>query len=144
MESCIPCGPIQLNHHGLGSVWVLNLKLCKSNIGRTVCLLYNVHVYASGKCGICNTVGRRRIRLIESNAICRYLKKLTCKGTLRQVLILSPPLLGFCMGWCSNFVGSESGQKQSVKLLQNMVSNTTQHLHPLPATHCLHIVYTEL
>ena len=27
----------------------------------------------------------------------------------------------FCLGWCSNFVGSESGQKQSVKLLQNMV-----------------------
>jgi hypothetical protein len=33
----------------------------------------------------------------------------------------------FCLGWCSNFVGSESGQKQSVKLLQNMVYNTTQH-----------------
>jgi hypothetical protein len=31
------------------------------------------------------------------------------------------------------FVGSESGQKQSVKLLQNMVSNTTQQ-----PTHCLH------
>jgi hypothetical protein len=27
----------------------------------------------------------RKIRLIESNAKCRYLKKLTCKGTLRQV-----------------------------------------------------------
>ncbi len=26
----------------------------------------------------------RKIRLIESNAKCRYLKKLTCKGTLRQ------------------------------------------------------------
>ncbi len=33
----------------------------------------------------------------------------------------------FCLGWCSNFVGSESGQKQSVKLLHNMVYNTTQH-----------------
>jgi hypothetical protein len=32
-----------------------------------------------------------------------------------------------CLGWCSNFVGSESGQKQSVKLLQNMVYNTTKH-----------------
>ncbi len=29
--------------------------------------------------------------------------------------------------WSSNFVGSESGQKQSVKLLQNLVFNTTQH-----------------
>ncbi len=39
-----------------------------------------------------------------------------------------------CLGWCSNFVGSESGQ--SVKLLQNMVHNTTQH-HPPPPTHFL-------
>ncbi len=39
---------------------------------------------------------RRKIRLIESNAKCRYLKKLTCKGTLRQVFYLSeapfPPM----------------------------------------------------
>jgi hypothetical protein len=33
---------------------------------------------------------------------------------------------------CSNFVGSESGQKQSVKLLQNMVYNTTHHPTPPP------------
>ncbi len=31
----------------------------------------------------------------------------------------------FILGCCSNFVGSESGQKRSVKLLQNMVYNTT-------------------
>jgi hypothetical protein len=45
----------------------------------------------------------------------------TGKGTLRQMFIClrPPPLLGFCLGRCSNFVGSESGQKQSVKLLQN-------------------------
>jgi hypothetical protein len=41
-----------------------------------------------------------------------------------------PPLLGFCLGWCSYFVGSESGQEQSIKLLKNMVSNTTQHPPP--------------
>ncbi len=35
-------------------------------------------------------------------------------------------------------MGSESGQKQNVKLLQNMVYNTTQH--PPTATHCLHIL----
>jgi len=29
-------------------------------------------------------------------------------------------------GWSSNFVGSESGQIQSAKLLQNMVANRTQ------------------
>ncbi len=76
---------------------------------------------------------RRQIRLIESNAKCCYLKKFTCKGTLRQVFIClrPPPLLDFCLGWCCNFVGSESGQKQSVKLLQNMLSNTTQHT-PIP------------
>jgi hypothetical protein len=27
----------------------------------------------------------------------------------------------FCLEWCSNFVGSESGEKQSVKLLQNIL-----------------------
>jgi hypothetical protein len=40
---------------------------------------------------------RRKIKMIESNAKkCRYLKKLTCKGTLRLVFYLSeapnPPL----------------------------------------------------
>jgi hypothetical protein len=72
----------------------------------------------------------RKIRLIESNAKFRYLKKFTCKGTVRQVFIcLRPPLLlDFSVGWQSNFVGSESGQKHSInKLLQNMVLNTTQH-----------------
>ena len=40
-------------------------------------------------------------------------------------------------------VGSESGQKQSVKFLQNMVYNTIQHPPPLPptATHCLYCIY---
>ncbi len=32
---------------------------------------------------------RRKIRLIESNAKHRYLKKFTCKGILRQVFYLS-------------------------------------------------------
>jgi hypothetical protein len=40
--------------------------------------------------------GRRKIRLIECNAKCRYLKKFTCKGTLLQVFYLSeapsPPM----------------------------------------------------
>ncbi len=33
------------------------------------------------------SVFRRKIRLIEGNEKCRQLKKLTCKGTLRQVFI---------------------------------------------------------
>jgi hypothetical protein len=44
-----------------------------------------------------------------------------------------PPLLGFCLEWSSNFVGSESGQIQCVKPLQNMVSNRTQHPPPPPS-----------
>jgi hypothetical protein len=32
---------------------------------------------------------RRKIRLIDNNAKCRYLKKLAWKGTLRQVIYLS-------------------------------------------------------
>jgi hypothetical protein len=54
---------------------------------------------------------RRKIRLIESNAQC-HLTKLTCKVTLRQVFIClrPPPLLDYCFGKSSNFVGSKSGQ----------------------------------
>jgi hypothetical protein len=63
---------------------------------------------------------------------------------LLQVFIClrPPPLQGFCLGWSSIFVGSESGQKQSVKLLQNMASNTTQYPPP-PPSHTLS-VYTVL
>ncbi len=66
------------------------------------------------------------INYIDIKAKCRHLKNLTCKGTFRQVFIRLRPiqLLGFCLGWSSNFVGSESVQRQSVKILQNMVSNT--------------------
>ncbi len=36
---------------------------------------------------------RRKMRLLQSNVKCRYLKQLTCKGTVRQVFYLSeaPP-----------------------------------------------------
>jgi hypothetical protein len=40
----------------------------------------------------------------------------------------SPPRFLF-----SNFVGSESGKILNVKLLQNIVSNRTQHPLPLPS-----------
>jgi hypothetical protein len=67
-------------------------------------------------------------------------KKLTCKGTLKQVFIClrTPPLLGFCFGWKGNFVGSESIQIQRVILLQNMVPNTNQHPPP-PPSHTLSV-----
>ncbi len=47
----------------------------------------------------------------------------------------------FCLGWWSNFAGSESGQKQSLKHLQNMVHSTFQHPPPPPHSHTLS-VYT--
>ncbi len=60
------------------------------------------NIFARGPCFLCCRLisnlppPRRKIRLIESNAKCRYLKKLTCKGTLRQLFYLSeapsPPM----------------------------------------------------
>jgi hypothetical protein len=47
----------------------------------------------------------------------------------------------FCLGWCRNSVCSESGQKQRVNLVQNMVYNTTQHTPPPTATDFLYILY---
>jgi hypothetical protein len=46
-------------------------------------------------------------------------------------------------GASTNFAGSESGQIQRVKNLQNMVFNSTglNIPPPLPATHCLNILY---
>jgi hypothetical protein len=47
------------------------------------------------------SVGKDRIqiRLIEGNEKCRHLKKLTCKGTLQQVLVCLTPPFAFCLGW---------------------------------------------
>jgi hypothetical protein len=57
------------------------------------------------------------------------------------IRVRPPPILGFCLGWSNIFVGSESGQIQSVKLLQNNVSNRTQHPQPLPVIHYLYILH---
>jgi hypothetical protein len=59
-------------------------------------------------------------------------KNLTVKGTLYQVFfcLRHPPLLGFCLGWSSNFEGSESGQIQSVKLLQIMPNDKNDNYNP--------------
>ncbi len=59
------------------------------------------------------------------------------KGGVYLPEAVTPPGLG----WSSNSVGSESGQIQSAKLLQNIVYNRTQHPYPLPATYCLYILY---
>ncbi len=65
------------------------------------------------------------------------------EGSLKTPIPKCRLYWSFCLGWWSNFVGSESGQKQSVKLLQNMVYNTTQHPPPpQPHTVCsLYILY---
>jgi hypothetical protein len=88
-------------------------------------------------------LGHGLINYIDTKAKCQHLEQLTCKGPLQQVIIFlrPPPLLGF-LGWFSNFVGSESCHIQSIKLLQNMVSNRTQHPQP-PSSHTLS-VYTVL
>jgi hypothetical protein len=58
----------------------------------------------------------RLINYIDTKAKCLHINKLTYKGTLLQVFIclMPPPLLCFCLAWPSNFVGSKSGQIQSV------------------------------
>jgi hypothetical protein len=45
---------------------------------------------------------QKKIILIKGKAKCRYLRKFTCKGTLRQVFtcLRPPPILGFCLGQC--------------------------------------------
>ncbi len=61
------------------------------------------------------------------------------EGTIRTPIPKCRLYWCFCLGWCSNFVGSESGQKQSAELLQNMVSNTTQHPPPPTDSHTLSV-----
>jgi len=63
------------------------------------------------------------INYTDTEAKCGHLNKMTSKGTVRKVFIClrPPPLVGLCLGWSSDFVGSESGKLQIVKLLQIMV-----------------------
>jgi hypothetical protein len=49
----------------------------------------------------------------ESKAKCCYLKK-TRKDFVCFLRLRPPPLLGFCLGRSSSFVGSESGHYQSI------------------------------
>ncbi len=82
-------------------------------------------------------------KLIEGNAKFCRLKILTCKGTWEGFICLRPPLiLSICLGRSSNIVGSESNKIQSVKILQNMVSNRTPYPSPPPYTPYTYIHYT--
>jgi hypothetical protein len=60
--------------------------------------------------------------------------KIMDEGTIKTLISNCRLYWCFCLGWCSNFVDSESGQKQSVKLLQNLCS-TTQVNTPLTSPH---------
>ncbi len=73
---------------------------------------------------------------LSGNATARIMDEGTIKTPIPQCRLYCV----FLWGGCSNFVGSDSGQKQSVKLLQNMVYNKTQHPpHPLPHCHTLSV-----
>ncbi len=67
-------------------------------------------------------LNRRKIRLIESNAKCRFLKKFTCKGTLRLLFYLSegpspsmtpysPPPLTHCIRVKSILIHTGKGEE---------------------------------
>ncbi len=60
---------------------------------RTLCKNFSqmIHIKSQILIGFKDTLPRRKIRLIEGNAKCRHLKKLSCKGTLRQVFICRRP-----------------------------------------------------
>ncbi len=68
------------------------------------------------------------IKYRDAKSKCCHLKKLPVQIDCGRCLSVWGPLhfKGF-LGWSSNFVGCESGQIKSLKLLQNIVSNRTQH-----------------
>jgi hypothetical protein len=76
----------------------------------------------------------------DTKATCRHLKK---NYLYRQVFICLrlPPLLGFVWGWSSNFVGSGSGQIQSVNFCRIRSStglNIPPCTHSQPHTVCIY------
>ncbi len=90
--------------------------------------------------------GRRKTRAIESNAKFRYLKKLTCNGTLRQVFIFLrlSPYLGFCLEenqFCRFWIWSEKRVVNSCRKWTSTQLNTPPPPHPHPATICRYILY---
>jgi hypothetical protein len=68
----------------------------------------------------------RRIRFIEGDATSLLLQKDFAAAVYLFEVPSHPRFLFFVLGWECNFMGSESGHMQSIKVLQNMVSNTTE------------------
>ncbi len=92
--------------------------------------------------GTHNTLQRRKIRLIESNAKCRHVRNLPVKGLCGRCLSVCP-LPGYCLGWSSNFVGSESSQIQSANFCRTWFPTGLMQHPPPPPSHSLS-VYTML
>ncbi len=66
------------------------------------------------------------------------------EGTLKTPIPKCRLYWSFLLGVVKQFCRSESGQKQGVKLLQNMVYNTTQHPRPTPQSHTLSVFTVHL
>ncbi len=86
---------------------------------------------------------QRRADWLEAGCkLCKGTVPYMDEGTLKTPTPFCRFHWSFCLGWWSNSVGSVSGQKQSVKFLQNMVY--TAQFTPLPPprdTHWLYILY---
>jgi hypothetical protein len=69
-------------------------------------------------------------------------EKLSWKGTLRQVFnwLRPPPILGFCLGWSSDLVGSYLVRYRVVNSCRIWSSTGLNIPHPLPALQCLYIL----
>jgi hypothetical protein len=75
-----------------------------------------------------NAKNHRRIRLIDGQAKSLCLKSNPEKDFAAAVFFLpSEVFVSNLWGWSSNFVESESGPRQSVKVLQYIISRTKQH-----------------
>jgi hypothetical protein len=60
---------------------------CRGGFSGTI-FLYKIMFMYNTAVVQCIDCKRRKIRLIKVNAKCRHLKKIICKGTLRQVFIM--------------------------------------------------------
>jgi hypothetical protein len=79
----------------------------------------------------CEGTNRRKRRLIEGKAICRHLKKLTCKGTMRQVFeaqspIPSTPTPPYTLEPVQYFIYT-SKRERGIELKQEKTTGATVH-----------------
>ncbi len=127
-----------------GSDWWCNSCNCSPGSNRW---LINIYILYKSSCKIYNFifeiefwVGRISIFAWSTNILDTRTHRIRSALQRNQFIFsLHRPHI---VSHRSSFVGSESGPKQSVKLLQNMVYSTIQHSPPPPrVTHCLFIQY---